>query len=187
MNMSANDPVSFSMCHADLPLQDSWDRPFLRRALGRFATGVTVITTRDDEGRSIGLTANSFNSLSLDPALVLWSLGATQGSSAVFRSASHFAINILSAGQIELSQRFSSPVEDRFAGVDCVQDGLAAPLIKGCAAWLICRQRQHIHLGDHLLFIGEIEQVGAADEPPLLFHNGNYMFAHGAHPMRARA
>lgn len=186
MDMNGNAPVSFSAGHTDLPLQNSWDRPVLRRALGRFATGVTVITTRDDEGCNIGLTANSFNSLSLDPALVLWSLGVTQGSSAIFKSSSHFAINILSARQIDLSRRFSSPVEDRFAGVDCVQEGLAAPLIKGCAAWLICRQRQHFQLGDHLLFIGEIEQLGAADEPPLLFHDGTYMFAHGARPTQAR-
>ncbi len=187
MNMKVSERVPLSLRPADLPLQDSWDRRVLRQALGRFATGVTVITTHADDGRRIGLTANSFNSLSLEPALVLWSLGVTQGSSAIFKSSAHFAINILSAGQIELSRRFASPVEDRFAGVDCVQDGLAAPLIKGCAAWLICRQRQHIQLGDHLLFIGEVEQLGTADEPPLLFHDGNYVFAHGATAVQARA
>lgn len=174
-------------CHADLPLQASWDRRLLRQALGQFATGVTVITTRGADGKSIGLTANSFNSLSLEPALVLWSLGVNQGSSAIFKASSHFGINILSAGQVELSRRFSSPVEDRFAGVACVQDGLAAPLIKGCGAWLICRQRQHIQMGDHLLFIGEVEQLGTADEPPLLFHNGNYAFAQPSAPQRLQA
>jgi flavin reductase (DIM6/NTAB) family NADH-FMN oxidoreductase RutF len=133
-----------------------------------------VITTKTEDGRSIGLTANSFNSLSLEPALVLWSLGTRQGSSAIFKGSSHFAINILSAGQIELSRRFASPVADRFAGVDCAHDGLPAPLLKGCAAWLICRQRQHLQLGDHLLFIGEVESLGMAEEPPLLFHDGNY-------------
>jgi len=178
MDMNTSQNAALQMYESGLPLQDSWDRRVLRQTLGRFATGVTVITTRTDDGRSIGLTANSFNSLSLDPALVLWSLGTTQGSSGIFRRSSHFAINILSAAQIELSRRFSSQVEDRFAGVDCVQDGLAAPLIKGCAAWLICRQRQHFELGDHVLFIGEVEQLGTADEPPLLFHDGNYAFAH---------
>lgn len=187
MNMNISEPVSSSMCAPGLPLQGSWDRRVLRQALGRFATGVTIITTRGEDGRSIGLTANSFNSLSLEPALVLWSLGMAQGSSAVFRDSSHFAINILSEAQIDLSRRFSSPVEDRFAGVDCVHDGLAAPLIKGCAAWLICRQRQHLQMGDHLLFIGEVEQLGTADEPPLLFHNGNYLLGRHADTARAHA
>jgi flavin reductase (DIM6/NTAB) family NADH-FMN oxidoreductase RutF len=164
----------------DLPLHDSWDRRRLRQALGRFATGVTVITTRAEDGRSIGLTANSFNSLSLEPALVLWSLGATQGSCPIFRSSSHFAINILSAAQVELSRRFASPVADRFQGVDCIRDQFAAPLIKGCAAWLICRNRQHLHLGDHLLFIGEVEALGLGDDPPLVFHDGNYALTRAA-------
>ena len=78
-------------------------------------------------------------------------------------------------------------MEDRFAGVDHVHDGLAAPLIKGCAAWLICRQRQHIQMGDHLLFIGEVEQLGTADEPPLLFHNGNYLPSQSPCGARAHA
>ncbi|WP_244196079.1 flavin reductase family protein [Paraburkholderia susongensis] len=161
-------------------MRDSWDRGVLRRTFGRFATGVTVITTRAQDGRSIGLTANSFNTLSLDPALVLWSLGTAQGSSAIFRNSSHFAINILSAEQIELSRRFASPVADRFAGVDYVEDGLAAPLIKGCAAWLVCRRREHIEFGDHLLFIGEVEVLGTTNVPPLLFHDCDYTFTRGA-------
>lgn len=163
-----------------LPLQTCWDHRQLRQALGRFATGVTVITTRAEDGRSIGLTANSFNSLSLDPALVLWSLGTKQGSSAVFRATSHFAVNILSADQIELSRRFSSAVEDRFQGVDFEKDRYAAPLITGCAAWLICRNRQHLQFGDHLLFIGEVESLGLGDDPPLLFHDGKYALSRSA-------
>lgn len=185
--MNVIEQASLPACSPELPLQGQWDRRALRQAFGQFATGVTVITTRDAEGRSIGLTANSFNTLSLEPALVLWSLGITQGSSAAFKHSAHFAINILSAGQLELSRRFSSPVEDRFAGVDCVQEGLAAPLIRGCAAWLICRQRQHMQMGDHLLFIGEVERLGMVDEQPLLFHNGNYAFAQGTCSAQAHA
>jgi flavin reductase (DIM6/NTAB) family NADH-FMN oxidoreductase RutF len=178
--MNATGSVALQTPTNSLPLQHSWDRGVLRRALGQFATGVTVITTRTEDGRSIGLTANSFNSLSLDPALVLWSLGVAQSSSSAFRNGSHFAINILAAGQMELSRRFSSPVADRFEGVDCLQEGLAAPLIAGCAAWLICRQRQHTQIGDHLLFIGEVEVLGVGQEAPLLFHDGRYAFAHAA-------
>lgn len=167
-------------CSEDLPLRTCWDHRQLRQALGRFATGVTVITTRTEDGRSIGLTANSFSSLSLDPALVLWSLGTKQGSSAIFRATSHFAINILSADQIELSRRFSSPVEDRFQGVDFEKDRYAAPLIKGCAAWLICRNRQQLQFGDHILFIGELEALGLRDDPLLLFHDGKYALSRSA-------
>lgn len=183
--MNISESTSSRTGPVDLPLQGSWDHRLLRRTFGQFATGVTVITTRTQDGRNVGLTANSFNSLSLDPALVLWSLGTTQGSLPAFTDSSHFAINILSAAQVELSRRFASAVEDRFAGVDYVQDGLAAPLIKGCAAWLICRRRQHLHLGDHVLFIGEVESLGVAGEPPLLFHDGRYAFSCDQAPVQA--
>lgn len=175
--MNVRGSASSRVGSASLPLRGDWDHRLLRRTFGQFATGVTVITTRTADGCNVGLTANSFNSLSLEPALVLWSLGVTQGSLPAFESSSHFAINILSAAQLELSQRFASAVEDRFAGVDYVQDGLAAPLIKGCTAWLICRRREQIRMGDHLLFIGEVESLGVTDEAPLLFHDGRYAFS----------
>jgi flavin reductase (DIM6/NTAB) family NADH-FMN oxidoreductase RutF len=183
--MNHNEIIPAYCSHDVMPLQGSWDRRGLRQALGRFATGVTIVTTRGPDGRNIGLTANSFNSLSLEPALVLWSLGVTQGSSAIFRTASHFAINILSTAQIELSRRFSSPIEDRFQGVDYLDEGLAAPLIRGCAAWLLCRTREHIEHGDHVLFIGEVEKLGVGDEPPLVFSDGQYMFAQAATPLHS--
>ncbi|MGD9944932.1 MAG: flavin reductase family protein [Burkholderiaceae bacterium] len=157
-----------------LPLLADWDQRSLRQALGRFATGVTIVTTRRPDGSCVGLTANSFNSVSLDPALVLWCLGKGQGSSAVFRSSTHFAINILSSEQVELSRRFASPIEDRFAGVDYACDDVAAPLIRGCAAWFVCRHRVHHEVGDHVLFIGEVEAFGTAAEQPLLFCDGSY-------------
>jgi len=157
-----------------LPLLDSWDQRGLRRALGRFATGVTIITTRTSEGACVGLTANSFTSVSLDPALVLWNLGKAQGSSRIFRDCSHFAINILSASQVDLSRRFASPVADRFEGVDYVFEGVAAPVLRGCAAWFICSHRIHHEVGDHLVFIGEVQSFGTAPEQPLLFHDGSY-------------
>lgn len=161
-----------------LQMREQWDARRLRQTLGRFATGVTIVTTRTADGACIGLTANSFNSVSLDPALVLWSLGKKQGSSVAFRECSHFAINILSSSQIELSRRFASPVEDRFAGVDFSCGAFGAPLIDGCAAWLVCSNHQQYELGDHLLFIGEVQALGSGEEKPLVFHDGDYALTH---------
>jgi len=159
---------------ASVPLRDQWDARGLRQTLGRFVTGVTVVTTRLGDGTCIGLTANSFNSVSLDPALVLWSLGKQQKSREAFRRCTHFAINILSASQKHLSQRFSSPIPDKFEGVDVFQDGFAAPLLQGCAAWFMCRNHLQYELGDHLLFIGEVQALGSGPEAPLVFHDGDY-------------
>lgn len=108
----------------------------LRGVLGRFATGVTIVACRDAEGVRVGLTANSFNALSLDPPLVLWSLRSASPSLAAFAGARHFAINILAEAQVELSRRFASPVADKFAeGV--WSEGLGgAPVLTGAAAVL---------------------------------------------------
>jgi len=176
MNITENAQLR-SACRG-LTLQDHWDSSQLRRAFGQFATGVTVITTRSKTGLNVGLTANSFSSLSLDPALISWSLGIGQRSLADFQSSSHFAINILSAAQIELARRFSSTVEHRFAGVDFVEDEVAAPVIRGCTAWLICRCYRALHLGDHLLFVGKVEALGVNGGEPLLFHDGRYGALH---------
>lgn len=158
----------------DVPVSDRWNARDLRQALGRFTTGVTIIATRSSEGGYVGLTANSFNSLSLDPALVLWSLGRNQGSRHVFESCSHFAVNILSEHQADLSTRFASPVEDRFSGVSHSHTDWGVPLIHGCAAWFICSQQSCTEIGDHLLFVGRVEALGAADQVPLIFHGGRY-------------
>ncbi len=161
-----------------------WETSRLRSALGRFVTGVTIITTCSDDGTPIGLTANSFNSLSLDPALVLWSLGKKQGSSQAFQRCSHFAVNILAEHQIELSQRFSSPAQDRYDGVRYNCDQFGVPLLHDCLAWFVCKNYQHQELGDHLLFIGQIEALGTADQRPLAYHAGSYT---RVNPMRDTA
>ena len=97
------------------PQAPAWDTRQLRQALGRFATGVTIVTCVDVSGTRVGLTANSFNALSLDPPLVLWSLRQASPSVAAFRGATHFAVNVLAESQAELSRRFASPVADKFA------------------------------------------------------------------------
>ncbi|WP_454696311.1 flavin reductase family protein [Achromobacter aegrifaciens] len=179
--MQTSNGMSNRSAPEGLLLSTDWDKRSLRTTLGRFATGVTIVTTRGKDGSRIGLTVNSFSALSLDPPLVLWSLGKSQGSLEAFRTCSQFAINVLSESQIALSQRFSSPVADRFAGVDfaCSDDGI--PLIGGCAAYFLCNSYQHMELGDHLLFVGQVERLGMTRDRALLFHDGAYAIP-ASHP-----
>ncbi len=140
-----------------------------------FATGVTVVTARDADGRLIGLTANSFNSVSLEPPLVLWSLALRAGSMPVFARGSHYAINILAADQVELAERFASKNVDRFAGV-AWRPGLAgAPVLEGAAAVFECFNRSQYEEGDHVIFVGEVEHCTRREgASPLIFHGGRY-------------
>nr|WP_310737565.1 flavin reductase family protein [Inhella gelatinilytica] len=147
----------------------------LRAALGLFATGVTIVTARGADGRLVGLTANSFNSVSLEPPRVLWSLSQRAGSLPVFAQGSHYAIHILAAEQIELAQRFATRDIDRFAGLTFDEGAGGVPLIPGCAAVFECANRSQYEEGDHILFVGEVERcthrLGAQ---PLIFHGGRY-------------
>jgi 3-hydroxy-9,10-secoandrosta-1,3,5(10)-triene-9,17-dione monooxygenase reductase component len=146
----------------------------LRAALGRFATGVTIVTCVDAAGQPVGLTANSFNALSLEPPLVLWSLRGASPNLAAFVGASHFTVNVLAESQIELSRRFASPVHDRFAGTDW-QPGLGgAPVLVGCAAVFQCATDKHVPMGDHMLFIGRVMAATEAALAPLVFQAGHY-------------
>ena len=150
-----------------------------RSALGMFATGVTIVTARSADGAVIGLTANSFNSVSLEPPLVLWSLSRAAASLAVFSAGSHYAINVLAADQKSLAERFAMRGADRFAGVSFDQGAGGAPLLHGAAATFECFNRSRYEEGDHVIFIGEVERCtwrpGAA---PLLFHGGRYYTEH---------
>ena len=112
-----------------------------RTALGMFATGVTIVTARTQEGELVGLTANSFNSVSLDPPLVLWSLSRAAASLPAFQAGSHYAINVLGADQQALAQRFATRRVDRFADVDFVQGTCGAPLLAGAVATFECFNR----------------------------------------------
>lgn len=146
----------------------------LRGVLGRFATGVTIVTCLDADGARVGLTANSFNALSLDPPLVLWSLRGASPSLAAFAGARHFAVNILAEAQVDLSRRFASPVADKFAeGV--WSPGLGgAPVLTGAAAVLECELTLQQPAGDHRLFIGQVQRLADLATAPLLFHGGHY-------------
>jgi flavin reductase (DIM6/NTAB) family NADH-FMN oxidoreductase RutF len=149
-----------------------------RRALSQFATGVTIITTLSEQGEPIGFTASSFNSVSLDPPLVLWSLASSAGSFALFHGNTHYAINVLSARQIEMSRRFGSRsgpgTETRFDGVEWRRGSGGAPVIVDCCAWFECYNRSRYHEGDHVIFVGEVERCGFTDAEPLIFQNGRY-------------
>lgn len=144
----------------------------LRDALGRFATGVTVVTTMTPEG-PLGITANSFASVSLDPPLVLWSPARKSRRFPAFESASHFAIHVLSARQQALAERFAGP-SDAFAGL-AYDAGLGgAPLLAGGVARFECRHAAGHDGGDHLIVVGEVLRIETADLPPLIFYRGAY-------------
>lgn len=154
-----------------------FDRRDFRRALGEFATGVTVVTTCTRDGRRIGVTVNSFTSVSLDPPLVLWCLAREAASLLDFTGASHFAINVLAADQHHLSRQFSTPLPDKFCGVDFADGVAGVPLLNGVIARFICHNVEQHDGGDHVIFVGEVEAYERFDGEPLVFHSGRYRVA----------
>lgn len=157
----------------------NFSRQEFRSALGMFATGVTIVTARTASGDLVGLTANSFNSVSLDPPLVLWSLSRSAASMVALSTGSHYAINILAADQKELAERFAGKREDRWAGV-AFSDGLCgAPLLAGATASFECFNRSRYEEGDHVIFVGEVERcVHRPGVSPLLYHGGKFYTEH---------
>ncbi|CAM5782738.1 flavin reductase family protein [Castellaniella caeni] len=149
------------------------DTRTLRRALGNFATGITVITAQH-EGVRAGVTANSFSSVSLDPPLVLWCLDKRSGSARLFQQASHFAINILAVDQIGLSKRFAGGQEDRFAEL-ALQEGLGGCLLlEHTSASFQCARHQILDGGDHWILLGRVEVFEDHGRAPLVYHQGVY-------------
>jgi flavin reductase (DIM6/NTAB) family NADH-FMN oxidoreductase RutF len=157
------------------------DARTLRDALGCFATGVTVVTTRDDAGLPIGLTANSFTAVSLDPPLILFCLAKSSGNLERFRAAEHFAINVLHIGQQPTSGVFARSAEDRFQDVAWESWDTGAPVLSGSLASFECATHEVVEAGDHLVFIGRV--LRARFEPrrdPLLYFRGKYRRLHFA-------
>lgn len=151
-----------------------FDSRHLRNALGRFTTGVTIIACADERGNFVGLTANSFNSLSLEPPLVLWSLREPSPSLEAFLSAPRFAVNVLAESQVELSRRFASAEEDRFAAGAWALGEHGAPVLAGCSAVFECETVSQQVVGDHRLFIGRVLACSESPLPPLVFQAGHY-------------
>ncbi len=156
----------------------TFDSLALRRALGQYATGVAIATTRDAAGQPVGLTINSFASLSLDPPLVLWAIGLHSPSLSAFEQASHYAVNVLSREQLELSRRFASPVPDRFGGLALEIGRGGVPLLPACLARFECRISARLPGGDHLLLLGEVEHFERSPGEPLLYWGGAYRAVH---------
>ncbi len=160
-----------------LPVTAPFDARHFRNALSQFATGVAVITTRADDGNFVGLTATSFNSVSLDPPLVLWSLGNRASSMPLFMQNSHYVINVLAADQASLADRFSRRIPNRFEGVEYELSSTGLPILKGAAAWFECSNRSRYPEGDHVIFVGEVEHCDVHPQPQaaLVFHGGHYV------------
>jgi len=151
-----------------------FDTRGFRNALGSFATGIAVVTTLGGEGRPLGLTVNSFNSVSLTPPLILWSLAKHLPVRDAFEACEHYAVNILAEDQQWLSRRFAGREADKFSGV-AVEAGLGGvPLLAGCCARFECRNSVRHPGGDHIVFVSEVLRFDRSDRPPLLYHGGAY-------------
>ncbi len=147
-----------------------------RTALGRFPTGVTIVTARSAEGDPVGLTVSSFNSVSLHPPLVLWSLATRSRALPLFETIDRYAIHVLASGQARLARQFATaPGAERFAGVGWEPNAYGTPrLTEGVAAWFECFNRSHYREGDHVILVGEVERCGRSDAMPLVFHAGGF-------------
>jgi 3-hydroxy-9,10-secoandrosta-1,3,5(10)-triene-9,17-dione monooxygenase reductase component len=167
-------------------VQQSFDSERFRQALGTFTTGVTIVTTVDAAGNDVGVTANSFNSVSLAPPMVLWSLARTSTSLAAFLAAHHFAVHVLASDQQTLATRFSTRGADRFAGLSPARGADGIALLDGCAARFECRTAFQHEGGDHVIFVGEVLNFEHCEREPLVFKRGRFAPAVGRTTVSAR-
>ena len=149
------------------------DPDLFRSVLGRFATGVTVVTARDEHGDH-GMTVNAFSSLSLEPPLVLICVAHDATMTPVICAAADFVVNILSDGQEAMSRRFSSQLDDRFAGLGFARGEKGVIILDDVQAWMECRVVGHHVEGDHTIIVGAVERAHARDARPLLYYRGGY-------------
>lgn len=152
-----------------------FDARELRNVFGSFGTGVTVVTSGQAASRRVGVTANSFSSVSLSPPIVSWSLLAASPSLDVFDRTGRFVINILSLDQLPLSKRFASSVTDKFEGVAFTPGLEGLPVLQDCVATIECRTTERLLVGDHVLFLGQVENYTYQRKPSLLFCQGAYV------------
>lgn len=154
----------------------SFDAAHFRATLGRFATGVTVVTAQAADGSPVGLTVSSFNSVSLNPPLVLWSLSQSASSLPALQQCERYVIHVLSAKQVALARNFATgKPSQRFVGIDLIHaPGGTLMLADKSAAWFECRNRSRYPEGDHLIMVGEVEHCGHSEAPPLVFHAGGF-------------
>lgn len=146
-----------------------------RRALSAFATGVGVVTTVDQQGDKVGITVSSFNSVSLDPPLILWSVGLDSMSYDAFIAAEHFAVHILALHQMDYCDRFAQRSEGKFTGIDCREGLHGVPILPDFAACFEC-STEHVHAGgDHKIIVGRVHRVEERDAEPLIYHRSQFL------------
>lgn len=150
------------------------DGDLFRSVLGRFASGITVVTTHDDAGRDHGMTASAFSSLSLEPPLILVCIANDATMAPVLAKAETFAVNILSDAQEPLSRRFAGKLDDRFVGIGYARGQLGDVLLEDVLAWMQCRVAARYPAGDHVILVGQVEFADARDARPLLYYRGGY-------------
>lgn len=146
-----------------------------RDALGHFATGVAIVTARSGDGRPLGLTVNSFASVSLDPPLVLWSLAHKAQSHAIFRSCERYLVHVLGVGQLDVARVFATRGADKFGTTHWQPNEAGLPLLDGCVAWFECGNRRQYDEGDHAILVGRIEAFAILGGAPLIFHDSRYV------------
>lgn len=158
-----------------------------RKALGRFPTGVTVVTAEDPHtGVALGVTISSFTSVSLEPPMVLWTLTHSARSLAAFREVTRYAIHVLSASQVQLARRFAKgPFDERFAGLALTRapEGTLMLADANCAAWFECVNVQQHEAGDHTVFVGQVEHCAHQPLAPLIYHAGDFDLTPASEPI----
>lgn len=163
-----------------------FDARFFRSALGRFATGVTIITTEAAPGQPLGLTISSFNSVSLDPPLVLWTLSKKASSLSYFQKAERYVVHVLAATQLHLAKRFAQGAQaTRFAGLALGRAPGGTLMLDDpdCAAWFECFNVTQHEAGDHLIFIGQVERCHRSFHQPLVYHAGDFDLTPSTEPL----
>ncbi len=153
-----------------------------RKALSAFATGVAVLTTRDEHGEPFGMTISSFNSVSLDPPLVLWSIAKNTFSHDAFVTARYYAVNVLAMHQKDMSARFAKPSEDKFAGLDCKSGIGEVPKLPEYAACFECETEFVYEGGDHTIIVGRVLSFDSRETDPLIFYRGRFLRKGGPYP-----
>lgn len=147
-------------------------KTMLRDAFGRFASGITVVTLLDDQSRPTGITVNSFSSLSLDPALLLFSIGKEQISRKWFEASDTFVVNVLCDAQEATAWQFARPVPDKFNGIEWYRGSTGLPVLTGCIASFECFKWQMYDGGDHMIVVGQVTDFDMSDGDALLFYKG---------------
>ena len=148
------------------------DIKFLRKTLGKYSTGVTVVTSIDNHRNPIGMTVNSFTSVSLEPALVLWCIDKKQPSYNSFMNADGYAVNILSKDQNDICYKFASQLDNKFENVDWKISENGFPLVKNSLAWFDCKKWNYYSGGDHQILVGEVTSFDSFELEPLTYWNG---------------